>query len=194
MALRDARLGRVATREGEHLVGHVEPEGEPGLADTPRGEDHVDSSSRAEVEHRLALARSPRRRSGSRTRARPAPLSPEARSAARRRTGPRRTAPRRSLRRNTSRCRSRRPSLPCHGAGRFGVAAAHLFAQFLSTCGGMAHAPLDAGCQATSYRSLSICYETSTAASASTRRRMSSRIARTSSSGSPFGSGMSQSS
>ena len=54
--VRDAGLGRVAGRELEHLVGHVEPERPAGRTDATGGQDHVDPAARTEVEDALALA------------------------------------------------------------------------------------------------------------------------------------------
>ena len=54
--VRDAGLARVLPREREHLVGHVEAVGGAGRADPLGREDHVDAAARAEVEHGLALA------------------------------------------------------------------------------------------------------------------------------------------
>ena len=50
-----ARLRRVRPCQRQHLVGHVEPEREAGLADAPCREDHVDAAAGAEVEHGLPL-------------------------------------------------------------------------------------------------------------------------------------------
>ena len=55
--VRRAGLGRVVARELQHLVGHVEPVGEPGRAD-PRGrQQHVDSAAGTQVQDDLAGAR-----------------------------------------------------------------------------------------------------------------------------------------
>ena len=51
----DAGLGLVGAREGEHLVGHVEPVGGAGGPDAPGGEQDVDPAAGAEVEHSLAF-------------------------------------------------------------------------------------------------------------------------------------------
>ena len=48
-------LGLIATRQVEHLIGHVQPIGQPREADAPGGEQHVDPAARAEVKHGLAL-------------------------------------------------------------------------------------------------------------------------------------------
>src|SRR6266545_7201838 len=55
MHVADTGIDGVLARKREHLVSHVEPEGDPGRADALRRQDHVDAT-RAEVEHRLALA------------------------------------------------------------------------------------------------------------------------------------------
>ena len=51
-----ARLGCVALREREHLVGHVEAERAPGRPDALRRQEDVDPSAGAQVEHALAGA------------------------------------------------------------------------------------------------------------------------------------------
>jgi hypothetical protein len=51
--VRRARLGRVAPRQLEHLVGHVYAVGEAGRAHPPRREQDVDPAPRAQVEHAL---------------------------------------------------------------------------------------------------------------------------------------------
>ena len=51
----DAGVARVALREGEHLVGHVDAVRDAGRADALCGQDHVDPAAGAEVEHGLAL-------------------------------------------------------------------------------------------------------------------------------------------
>ena len=104
-----ARLGGVAPREREHLVGHVQPVRGPGRPDALRREDHVDPAARAEIEHRLALAQVGHRGRVAAARARRAPPPPAARRAAPRRTAPRRTSPASlsSRPRSTSRRRTR---------------------------------------------------------------------------------------
>ena len=54
--VRDSGLGLVVLGEREHLVGHVEPVDDARRPDAPRGEEDVDAATRAEVEHRVALA------------------------------------------------------------------------------------------------------------------------------------------
>ena len=101
----DAGIGGVLLREREHLVGHVEPVGEPGRRRraSPRGSRRCRRRSRGRAPSRLRAGRRPR--SGCRSRGRRAPPPRAARRAARRRRAPRRTSTRRSRRRhNRSRC------------------------------------------------------------------------------------------
>ena len=49
-----AGLGRVATRQLEHLVGHVQAVGEPGRSDARRGQQDVDAAAGPEVQDDLA--------------------------------------------------------------------------------------------------------------------------------------------
>jgi hypothetical protein len=51
----DAGVGLVVAGEVEHLVGHVQPVGQPGGADPAGGEQDIDPAARAQVEHDLAL-------------------------------------------------------------------------------------------------------------------------------------------
>ena len=57
-----ARLRLVLQREGQHLVGHVEPVRLAGRAHALGREQHVDAAAGAEVEHHLALAQVGQRR------------------------------------------------------------------------------------------------------------------------------------
>ena len=50
-----ARLRGVRPGEVEHLVGHVDPVRLPRRTDPAGGQQHVDATAGAEVEHRLAL-------------------------------------------------------------------------------------------------------------------------------------------
>jgi hypothetical protein len=50
-----AGRGRVAAREGQHLLGHVQPDDAPAWPDPAGGDEHVRARARAEVQHRLAL-------------------------------------------------------------------------------------------------------------------------------------------
>lgn len=45
----------VALRESEHLIRHVKAVNGPAFTDLPRGQDHIDAATRAEIEDRLAL-------------------------------------------------------------------------------------------------------------------------------------------
>ncbi len=49
--VRRAGLGRVRPGQGEHLVGHVHPVGEPRLTHPPRGQQHVDPAAGAQIQH-----------------------------------------------------------------------------------------------------------------------------------------------
>src|SRR5204863_5592620 len=56
MHVADAGVGGVLRCEREHLVGHVETVGDAGRPDALRREDHVDAAAGAEVQDGLALA------------------------------------------------------------------------------------------------------------------------------------------
>ncbi len=55
MDVRDAGVHRVLAGKRQHLVGHVQPVGDPRGADPPGREDDVDPAAGAQVEHDLAL-------------------------------------------------------------------------------------------------------------------------------------------
>ena len=53
--VRDACLGDVARRQGQHLVGHVQAEDATRGSDATRRQEHVDAAAGAQVEDPLAL-------------------------------------------------------------------------------------------------------------------------------------------